>query len=206
MTIETDNEKAIKRAAKETMRAEKRKQTIAFARGTLGCGKQEAKALRKVSKKYLKMDDDGLKFRGPGGKLVALDDPQVKDFFGKTYSFLLPKTAEGEHGTAALSPDLIAQAKAGNVTSKSILFSELHKGKSKAEEGETLAALNKLLAGETPKDKNGDRGNDNNPWRLPDTDPKKYELIEAKIKAIGTTACTGLAKAAGSQINGRPLQ
>jgi hypothetical protein len=103
--------------------------------------------------------DGTLKFHGANGDVPA-DDPQCTGFFEREYSFLVPakKSAEGDHG-ATLDPDLIAKAKGGNLTAKSQLFTALHAGKPRSEEAATVAALDKILAGdnsgETKRDDKG---------------------------------------------------
>jgi hypothetical protein len=89
ISVQEQNAKALARVEKQQRKAQKREQVLAFAKETLGLSKKRAKALRKLGSGYFKLDDDGLKFRGAGDKLVAVDSKQCTDFFAKKFDFLL---------------------------------------------------------------------------------------------------------------------
>jgi hypothetical protein len=209
--IETDNDKALALIVKRNKKIQKKEQVKAFVKNVLGVAdKYQAKMVRKFGSKHFKLADDGLAFRGIGGDLVDIHDPAVAAFFRKEFSFL-PKTEGAAAETVELDPDLVAQAKAGNQTSRGALFRQIHGDKPRNEEAASYAAMEKILVGEEPikdtpaaKKKIADDSS-NNPWRLKEGTPGKQEAMAAKIEAIGTKACIGLARAAGCQINGKPL-
>ena len=102
------NEEILKQAAKEQKRQEKKKQVIAFATGTLGLSGKKAKALRKLGSDYFKLADDGLRFRGAGDRLVAIDSKECTEFFKKKFDYLLtPVSGHGDirAGRARRRPD-----------------------------------------------------------------------------------------------------
>lgn len=120
-----------------------------FAMQVLHCDERRADAFTKVCGDFLRWDGT-LQFKTASGAYVAADDPQCTGFFQREYDFLVP-AAKVEGDAPVLDPDLIAKAKAGHMTARSQLFRELHKGKPKGTENETQVALDKILAGETPK-------------------------------------------------------
>jgi hypothetical protein len=211
-TTETDNEKALRRAAKEQKRIEKRKQVISFARDTLGSNKKQAKVFRRVAGKFLKLDTDGLKFKGQGGKLVAIDSDQSKEFFRREYPFLMKEAAAAaaaaaaaEHG--ALDDADIALARAGNLTAKGRCLLALN-----GDEAALKAALadkgkgnDTVALADKPLDKS------KNPFvglRNPRTNqivPEKMKAVESLIRGAGTKVATSIAKSAGLRLDGSPI-
>lgn len=152
------------------------------------------------------------------------DGAPVKNFCKvNRLDFLLPPETLDPVKALAIPPDVLAGARANNLTQKSRMFQIVHGDKPKSAEAESLATVEALIAGEALKEpldnlppdddrtrraaRAADTETDrtNNPWRLKEGHPQKARLIEEKIKAIGTKACIGLAKAASSQINGKPL-
>jgi hypothetical protein len=136
--------------------------------------------------------------------------------------FLLPPKALDPIKALDIPEATLTAARAGNLTQKSRMFALVHGDKPKSAEAASLATVEALIAGTTLTEPTLDNQMDdrtrraaraadtetdhtNNPWRLKEGHPQKAALIEAKIKAIGTRACIGLAKAASSQINGKPL-
>lgn len=172
--IDTNTQEQLARIEKKTRKAQKREQVLTFAKETLGLDKRRAKALRKLGSGFFKLADDGLRFRGAGNKLLATDSKECKDFFAKKFDFLLlPPQETGDH--PQVNQDLVAKAKLGNVTAKSMLFKEMHGDKPKSAETETLAALDKVLAGDTQQrddkgkfvaddTKGKERSDASNPW------------------------------------------
>jgi hypothetical protein len=186
----------------EALRKMTEKNKIAdFAMQTLGMDEIRADVFVKACGDRFVWDGT-LRFKGASGEVPA-DDPQCTGFFEREYSFLVPaKKSEGDHG-ATLDPDLIAKAKAGNLTAKSQLFTALHKGKSRSEEAATVAALDKILAGdnsgETKRDDKGkfiahDHADDaNNPFTR-----AKWNITEqGKIAARDPARAARLADRAG---------
>ncbi len=170
-----------------------------FAMQTLGCDERRADVFVKACGDFFVWDGT-LRFKGASGE-VAADDAQCTGFFQREFDFLLPATAAGDH-QAALDPDLIAKAKAGNLTARGQLFRDLHGDKPRTQEGETAAALEKLLAGEQtskPADKKLPANNfsGSNPWAA-----ASWNLTEQGrlVKALGEVKAAGIAKAAGSFI------
>ncbi len=174
-----------------------------FAMNVLGMDERRAEVFQKACGDRFVWDGT-LKFHGVSGD-VAADDPQCTGFFQREYDFLVPaKKVEGDAPT--LDPDLIAKAKAGHMTSVSTLFRTLHAGKPKGTEGETRAALDKLLAGETPK---GERdrdaggkftpkgGNGSNPWAAGSWNVTEQGRL---VRVLGKDKAAGIAKSAGSFI------
>lgn len=117
------------------------------------------------------------------------------------YTFLLAPKAETETPQIKIAPDLIASAKAGNITARGTLWRGLHGSKPKSAEAETTAALEKLLAGETtdekkPADKIEAKGfNGSNPWRAESWNVTKQGEL---VKKLGSDAASGIAKSANS--------
>lgn len=184
----------------------------AYAMKQLGCDERRAAALAKVAGDFLTWNaTTGLRFKSTQGEIDA-DDPVAIGFLSREFDFIVPgKTAESEQ--AALSADDIALAKAGNITAKSRLFTALHADKPRTEEPATLAALDKLLAGEAPEKKpaekkiaaGGDSGS--NPWGSGPGEfnvTKQGQLIKMLINAHGEEEglkrAGQIAAAAGSKI------
>jgi hypothetical protein len=116
------------------------------------------------------------------------------------YTFLLAPKAEAT-AQDNIEPDLIAKARAGNVTARGAIWRELHGDKPRTAEAATTAALEKLLAGEAadekkPADKIAAKGfNGSNPWRAESWNiTKQGELV----KKLGEEAAAGIAKSAFS--------
>jgi hypothetical protein len=207
MTVETENEKALRRVARDTMKAEKRKQVLAFAKD-LGCGKKQAKVFRKVASGYFKLAENGLAFRGMGDKLVSVDSDQSINFFRKKYPFLMKETAAATADPGAADPADIALAKSGNMTAKGRVLVALN-----GNEAALAAALadngkrNDTVANGQDK---SDTAHKNNPWKdLRGRDGKisaeKQQRCEAFIKFAGTKAAISCARSAGVRLDGSPL-
>lgn len=146
--------------AEVTRKFTERNKIADFAMQTFHMDEIRAEAFAKVCGSFLRWDGT-LQFKTASGEYVAADDPQCTGFFEREYLgpvFGMSKKSEGDGG-ATLDPDLIAKAKAGNLTAKSQLFTALHAGKPRSEEAATVAALDKLLAGddsgETKRDDKG---------------------------------------------------
>lgn len=206
ISIQEQNTKALARAEKETRKAQKREQVLAFAKDQLGLTGKRAKALRKLGSSYFKLDTDGLKFRGAGDKLVAVDSKQCQDFFAKKFDFLLsPQETALEAG--ALDPALLASARAGNLTAKGRMLVALNGDE---------AALRIALAAKGDVHDQVANGHDKpldkstNPFiGLRDKSgkivPEKMKKVESFIKAAGTKAAASVAKSAGLRLDGTPI-
>ena len=206
ISIQEQNAKALARVEKENRKAQKREQVLAFAKDTLGLSAKRAKALRKLGSGYFKLDEDGLKFRGAGDKLVAVDSKQCKDFFAKKFDFLLsPQETALEAG--ALDPADIALAKSGNLTAKGRVLLALN-----GDEAALKIALadkgngsDKVALADKPLDKS------KNPFvglRDPRTGkivPEKMARVELFIKAAGSKAAASVARSAGLRLDGSPI-
>lgn len=205
--VKTDADKAIRRAAKEQKKAEKKKQITAFARDVLGCEKKQSKVLRKVAGKFLTMADDGLRFKGMAGKLVAVDDPQCQQFFKQQYPFLLPPQ-EKALGAGALDPADIALARSGNLTAKGrcllalngdeqALKAALANKGNVTDSRDKSKALDKSKSTTNPfiglRDKNGK------------IVPEQMQKVESLIRAVGTAKSAAIAKSAGLRLDGSPI-
>jgi hypothetical protein len=185
----------------ETVRRLTEQNKIAeFAMSILKMDERRAEVFRKACADRFVWDGT-LKFHGTHGDVPA-DDEQCTGFFQREYDFLVPaKEKEGEHGE--LDANDITLARAGNVTARGRLFRELHGDKPRTAEGETAAALDKLLAGETkvtvPGDKKITTHSGTNPWG---SGPGEWNITKqgALIKALGEEKAAGIAKAAGSYI------
>jgi len=202
LSLQEQNAKALARAEKETRKAQKREQVLAFAKEQLGLTGKRAKALRKLGSSYFKLDTDGLKFKGAGDKLVAVDSKQCKEFFAKKFDFLLsPQETTVEAG--ALDPADIALAKSGNLTAKGRVLTALNGDE---------AALKATLADKgngggkvvTPPDKS------KNPFvglrdKSGKINPAQMAKVESFIKAAGTKAATAVARSAGLRLDGSPI-
>ena len=218
-TIETDAEKNIRKAAKAQMKQEKKRQVTAFARDVLGSDKNQSKAFRKIASRFFKLDDDGLKFKGMGNKLVAVGSDQSVDFFRKEFPFLMKQTAAAaaEHG----APDaaLLAAARAGNRTAYSRLARDLFNG--------DIKALDAMLADKGQRDDKVANGHDDkplpgfegskNPFYRLRKDGKIDKKVEAQIgdmiRVMGHKAVQDIARAAksptaplGLSLTGIPLR
>jgi hypothetical protein len=179
----------------------------AYAMKQLGCDERRAAALAKVAGDFLTWNaTTGLRFKSTQGEIDA-DDPVAIGFLSREFDFIVPgKAVEGEQ--AALSANDIALAKGGNITAKSRLFTALHADKPRTEEPATLAALDKLLAGEASEKKiaaGGDSGS--NPWGSGPGEfnvTKQGQLIKMLINAHGEEEglkrAGQIAAAAGSKI------
>jgi len=205
--VKSDADKAIRRAAKEQKKAEKKKQVLAFAKDTLGCGKKQAKVLRKVAGKFLTMADDGLRFKGMGGKMVAVDDPQCKDFFKQEYSFLLPPQ-ETTLDQGALDPADIALARSGNMTAKGRCLLALNGDEAAlmaalADKGNLTDSRDKSKALDKSKSATnpfiGLRGKDGK------INPEQMKKVQSFIKAAGSRAAADVARSAGLRLDGSEI-
>lgn len=199
--IRTPAEKAIRRAAKEQKKAEKKKQVIAFAQDVLGSTKPQAKILRKVAGKFLTLAKDGLAFKGQGGKNVAIDDPQCKEFFQREYPFLVATTLEA----GALDPADVALAKSGNMTAKGRVLLALNGDE---------AALKVALAGKDQvvnangNDKPLDKSK--NPFiglrdRSGKIVPEKMRAVESLLRGVGAKKAADIARSAGLRLDGTEI-
>jgi hypothetical protein len=208
LSLKTQNAEALARVEKEQRKMQKREQVLAFAKEQLGLSGKRAKALRKLGAAYFKLDTDGLKFRGAGDKLVAVDSKQCTDFFAKKFDFLLGGNDGSqvvEHG--ALNDADIALARAGNLTAKGRVLLALN-----GDEAALRAALADKGTG-TDKvaltDKTLDKSK--NPFvglRDPRTGkivPEKMARVESFIKAAGTKAAASVARSAGLRLDGSPI-
>jgi hypothetical protein len=210
--IKTDGDRALALIVKRNKKIEKKKQVIAFAKTALGCDKFQAKMVRKFGSKHFKLADDGLAFKGEGGNLVDIRDPQVAKFFQKAFSFL-PKT-EGTETAVELDAYLITRAKT-NQTARGELFRKIHGDKPKSEEAASYAAMTKLLAGEeAPVAKktaaNGLVEKSKNPFiglrdKSGQIDPVKMAKVESFIKAAGSKAAAAVARSAGLRLDGTEI-
>ncbi len=197
------NEEILKQAAKEQKRQEKKKQVIAFATGTLGLSGKKAKALRKLGSDYFKLADDGLRFRGAGDRLVAIDSKECTEFFKKKFDYLLTPvadTATSEPG--ALDADLIEKART-NVTARGELFKQLHGNNidTPIQNAVTKQKLDALLS--KPVEKKLTNGA--NPWakdsfNITAQGKLTAVLIKAHGEAEGLKRAEAIAAAAGSHI------
>jgi hypothetical protein len=131
-----------------------RNKVAEFAMQQLGLDERRADVFVKACGDFLKWDGT-LQFKTASGSYVAADDPQCIGFFQREFDFLVPaKKVEGQQ-VGAVDPALIEKALAGNWTAKSQIFRQLHEGKAKGTEGETQAALDKLLADAAAKGNGG---------------------------------------------------
>ena len=211
MTTEKEKSEA------ELLRKLTEKNKIAdFAMQVLKLDERRAEAFTKVCGDYLRWDGT-LQFKTASGTYVAADDDQCTGFFRREFDYLIPpKTNADQQGD--IPADLIEKAKAGSVTAKGQIFRLLHGDKHRSAEGETTAALDKLLAtGSTerdsdgkPKPKNGADHSGNPFTRLRDSAGKINEAAATEIaqmtRALGTKKVEAIARAAGRTITGLPLR
>jgi hypothetical protein len=206
ISIKEQNTEALARVAKQQRKLQKREQVLAFAKDQLGLTGKRAKALRKLGSSYFKLDTDGLKFRGAGDKLVAVDSKQCQDFFAKKFDFLL-SPQETTLETGALDPADIALAKSGNLTAKGRVLVALNGNE---------AALTAALATKGDVRDQVANGHDKpldkstNPFvGLRDKSgkivPEKMKKVESFIKAAGTKAAASVARSAGLRLDGSPI-
>jgi hypothetical protein len=204
ISLKTQNAEALARVEKEQRKMQKREQVLAFAKEQLGLSGKRAKALRKLGAAYFKLDTDGLKFRGAGDRLVAVDSKQCTDFFAKKFDFLLggnDNSQRVEHG----APDDadIALARSGNLTAKGRVLTAL--GGDEAALKAALADKGKVVLADKPLDKS------KNPFiglRDPRTGAIRSEQmrkVESFIKAAGTKAAAAVARSAGLRLDGGPI-
>jgi hypothetical protein len=177
---------------------------------SIGASMEAANLISQSADELKRTTWDGVAFGFRGSDLQAVDDPAAKAYFHNgPFAALFTKPKDpAEDNPLKIDPVVLSAARAGNMTARSILARDSFNSDPKALDA--YLASGKVNGADKVDDKVDDKANDRdantNPWRLPDTDPKKQELMAAKILAIGTKACTGLAKAANCQINGRPLQ
>jgi hypothetical protein len=212
MTVESE---------KELLRKLTERNKIAdFAMQVLKMDERRADAFIKVCGDFLTWDGT-LKFKTASGQYVAADDEQCTGFFRREFDYLIPPKANEEQGD--IPADLIEKAKAGSVTARGQIFRLLHGDKHRSAEGETTAALDKLLAtGSTERERDSDgkfkpKKNGNgaehggNPFmRLRDASGKINEAAAAEVaqmtKALGTKKVEAIARAANKTITGMPLR
>lgn len=199
----TEAEKALERAAKDVKRAEKKKQILAFAKDTLGCDKQQAKVFSKACKQFLKMDDDGLRFKGMGGKLVSIDSPECKAFFQNNYGFLLKAAAVTLDSNVTVDPSIVEQALAGSVTAKGKIAKAFGAGLDNSEASrKAVEQTERYLKAENAKrtkTEGGDNKGDpkgSNPWS-----PNGWNLTkQMAVYRSDPAMAARLSKAAGSYV------
>jgi hypothetical protein len=203
LSVQEQNAKALARAEKETRKAQKREQVLAFAKEQLGLSGKRAKALRKLGAAYFKLDTDGLKFRGAGDRLVAVDSKQCTDFFAKKFDFLLsPQETTLEAG--ALDQADIALARAGNLTAKGRVLVALGGNEAALKAALADKGTYKTVLADKPLDKS------KNPFvRLRDKsgkiNPAQMAKVESFLKVAGTKAAVSLARSAGVRLDGTPI-
>ena len=197
ISIQEQNAKALARVEKQQRKAQKREQVLAFAKETLGLSKKRAKALRKLGSGYFKLDDDGLKFRGAGDKLVAVDSKQCTDFFAKKFDFLLDGNDNSQVVDPQIDPRLVAHANSADPKIAAIAKKALLAAQGKG--NDTVALADKPLDKST------------NPFltlRDPRTGairPEQMLKVESLLRAIGTKKCAAIAQAAGLRLDGSPI-
>jgi hypothetical protein len=196
-TTKEQNDEVIRRLTEQNKIAE-------FAMIVLGMDERRAEVFKLACGDRFVWDGT-LRFKGASGEVPA-DDPQCTGFFEREYMGpVFGMTKKSEDKVPTLDPDLIAKAKAGHMTARSILFRELHAGKPKGTENETRKKLDQILAGETPKgddNRNRDAGGKfaptaNNPWSAANWNVTEQGRL---VKALGKDKAAGIARAAGSHI------
>jgi hypothetical protein len=146
----TPEEKELLRKLTETNR-------IAAFGMSLGMDEKRAEAFTKVVGDTLQYDGM-LQFKKADGTLVAADTPESIEFCKTQFDYLIPAKTVEEQQQTEIPAELIGNAQAGSLTAKGQLFRLLHGDKNRAAEGETHAALAKLLKGEAPGERKRDAG------------------------------------------------
>jgi len=125
------------------------------------------------------------------GKL-AVDDPACREYIAKDYAFLLPppKAADAPN----VDPELLALAKAGNMTARSKIFVAVGRDGAKLD---ALMTETKPDVPNTPDKPAPKQHKGINPWS------QEHWNISAQgklIREIGLAAATGIAKSADSYV------
>jgi hypothetical protein len=123
----------------------------------------------------------------------------VREHFGTNYGFLFPPKSE-KADVPKVDPQLLASARAGNMTAKSRLFVQV--GRDQAKLAAVLAGKSAdtehdekgRFAGATPQEKEASA---NNPWS-----PGKWNATRQGqiVRSLGIEAAQRIAKAAGSYV------
>jgi len=129
----------------------------------------------------------------------------VREYFGTNYGFLFPPKSENAD-TPKVDPQLLASARAGNMTAKSRLFVQV--GRDQAKLAAVLADKSNTgaddaardaqgrFAGATPQEKEAAKAN---PWS---SEPGKWNATRQGqiVRSLGIEAAQRIAKAAGSYV------
>lgn len=162
---------------------------------SIGCSAEQASTIAKAFSERFEFDGAVLSFKGQ--PITQARDAVIAHFRENKLDFLLPKAGEAE--TPDINPDLLASARAGNMTSYSRIAREHGK-----------VTADKLLAAKqlTGKDDNADQDTSKNPWRSKDfrTDREAQQRAAGIIKRLGTVAAANMARAAGKTLDGSALR
>lgn len=183
-------------------------------------GSDETAALISSSEQVRKFSWNGVALVWTDTGKLAVNDAGAKAYFteGPFKGLFSPANKPGPSDAPQIDPILVEQARGGNMTARSKVFSALiGTGKGEAAEADAHAKLNLLLAKE-----GGNTANDikhgSNPFmklRKPDgTIDKEVEAHVSKmIVALGTKKCIDIARAAtsadapfGRTISGLPIR
>lgn len=202
----------------EILRKLDEKQKIFEFAKSLGCDDQQAKVFGMACGEYLEWTGARLMFKGAAGKTVAIDDPNCRAFFEREYPFLVPTpTSEGQQ--AAIDPELLAKAAAGNKTAEGAICRALN---------DDVAATEKLIAAERAKATSGDdkEFEEFKRWKASRSDgagksstnpfiglrdksgrivPEQMKKVASLIRAVGTAKSAAIAKSAGLRLDGSSI-
>jgi hypothetical protein len=176
----------------KVLRNIERNQLVEKFAESIGCSPAQSSTIAKAFSERFEFDGAVLSFKGQ--PVTQAKDAVVQHFKENGLDFLLPKAGETE--TPDVDPDVLASAKAGNMTSYSRIARE--HGKETAD---------KLIAQKPAGDK-GDDDASKNPWKAKDfrTNKDAQQKAAGIISRLGTATAANLARAAGVTLDGRPLK
>lgn len=177
---------------KELMRIDRIDRVHKFFKSIGSTDEQAATAAAAHAEKFV-YDGAVLTFQG---KPVADENNGVAEWFvANNLHFLLP--AKAADNASDIPADLIASAKAGNMTSYSKIVREHGK-----------AAADSVVAAKPAADDASKDDASKNPWRVADFRTNKDAQLRAAniIRSLGTRVAAGFAKSAGKDLSGAPLR
>lgn len=160
---------------------------------SIGCSDVQASTVAKAYAEKFNYDGAVLSFNGK--PVIESKDAVLAHFRDSHLEFLLPK-ANDSGDAPEVDPALLEQARGKNMTA----YSQLARQHGKA-------AIDALLAKKPPDNSGGDKSDSKNPWRSATFRTDKTAQAEAAriIKALGTKAAAGMARAAGKSLDGRTI-
>jgi hypothetical protein len=123
----------------------------------------------------------------------------VREHFGTNYGFLFPPKSENADAPT-VDPQLLASARAGNMTAKSRLFVQVGRDQAKlaavlaGKSADTERDEKGRFVGATPQEKEAAKSN---PWTAGNWNATRQGQI---VRSLGIEAAQRIAKAAGSHI------